>query len=517
MPYAGDTFQIPCNRGGFFYSPNMDLVPPEMMVDPTRNLNLHEGGRQKRGGTEHVGDPLTDTPRIMGLKQFRLISGTEFILRGSADGKLWKDDSTTIKTGLTTNEHIDITIYGDEAYFCQKSNIPQVWDGAAGATIDHPDPPADWAGGSFPTQMFVHSRGASTRMWACGCPNTIYTIYASKLFDGNDFSDAEVIALVIDTGDGFGIVGLAEHGDRLIAFGKKKAYIVDDLSYNTAQWGYIPAAWDQGVAHHRLLVKTPNDLVAMAEDGVIYSISAVAQYGDYKWASTAAPAFIDRWIQDKADLTKIADFHGIYDPTLRAVKFFVVRKGSTLCDTAIVYYIDRPPQEAWMIHDNLANPSGYDASASTLVRAGTGNFKVYTGDYSGQVWQLEVATKSDNLLAYSAGFRTPQLFLGNPRIDKSFDAGMIVTKPEGDFEVDVDWYIDGVWKGSESISLAGAGGTLGSFVLGVDRLGLERILAKQFDLGGSGLRIQLDIHNNRAGEDFYISEVLIDHKPLGAH
>ena len=81
MAYRGDTLYIPFDQGGFSHNPNIDAIEPTAMVDPSRNLNLDENGRRKRGGTLHIADgawdaAITGTPTITGLYDFRLRSGT---------------------------------------------------------------------------------------------------------------------------------------------------------------------------------------------------------------------------------------------------------------------------------------------------------------------------------------------------------------------------------------------------------------------------------------------------------
>ena len=61
---------------------------------------------------------------------------------------------------------------------------------------------------------------------------------------------------------------------------------------------------------------------------------------------------------------------------------------------------------------------------------------------------------------------------------------------------------------------------LGSFILGVDAaadvLGGSEFLDRKFELGHYGRRLQLEFYNSGAGEDFFVSQVLIDNKPMGA-
>lgn len=83
MPYKGQTFIIPLDAGGWNANPNIDLISPTSMVD-VKNINLHKGGRGTRGGVEVVnGTVISGGPQIMGVYQFRLKNGNEFILTGT--------------------------------------------------------------------------------------------------------------------------------------------------------------------------------------------------------------------------------------------------------------------------------------------------------------------------------------------------------------------------------------------------------------------------------------------------
>lgn len=512
MGYAGETYRIPCNRGGFNNNRNTDLIPPEMMVDPSRNVNLHEGGRRKRGGTEKVnGSAVSGTPRIMGLFDWQRPT-TSYQLFGTKDGKLYKDSTTTIKTGMSTANKFSFAVFENEVYVVDGDTRPQTWNGVAAGTSDITTPAADWSGADQPFQVLVHGRGVSRRVWFLFGN----TWYYSSLGDGKVLSGGSSGFIPIDTEDDVGLVGGVEFGNRLISFSRSHSYVVDDEDASTANWGYAKAQWEGGAAHWRLIVKTPNDLIVMAADGEIYSVTAVQSYGDYKQASLTRPAHMDAWIKDNVDLSQIEDFHAVYDPTIRAIRFFVIRIGYTEVDTALVYFLDRPAEEAWSIHDNQTSASGYNASCSAVVRASAGNYLVYTGDYDGFVWRLEQTTRSDDGAGYYGGFKTPNLTFDNPRIRKQYKRGYALAQTEGDYNLQVNIWIDGQAKDATTISLAGTGGVLGTMVLGTDVLGGTEFIDRPFKLDFHGRRIQLEFFNSNAGEDFFVSQVLLDHRMMGA-
>ena len=498
MPSTLLTYRIPCSRGGIVYSPNEGLVPPTALVDGTKNINLHRGGYEKRGGTAHVnGTAVSGTPEIMNLIDYTLVGSTQFIVLATNDGKIYKNYTTTIKTGLASDKKTSLEVFDNKLFIANGSDTPMYWDGAAGSTTTLTDIPSDWSGTDMPGQFVNHGRGNSQRLWALNVTGNLNSIYASANASGTDFSDANVIRLTIHTGEGDGIVGGVEFGDRLFCFAKRKTYIVDDADFDSSNWGYDTAPWSGGVAHWRLLVKTPNDLIAMMDNGEIYSVVAAQQYGDYRAASLTRPALIDKWIEDNIDLSKIDDFHAVYDPNIRAIKFFMVRSGQTTVDTALVYFVDRPPTEAWVVHDNTSNTSGYSASSATLVKVGAGDYQVYTGGYSGFVWNLEQSAKTDNTNAIDARFKTPKIDIDNPRGMKIFRKGFLILDPnEGENNVQVKWWVDGVAKTERTITVSGT-----------------TQVQYPFFTGAHGKKIQFEVYNSDASDNFFISDILLDYHP----
>lgn len=526
--YKGETFFIDLSRGGFNNNQNRDSIEATAMVDNTRNINLHESARSKRGGTDNVNPTvISGTPRIHGLYQFRLQNGTEFIVTATDDGKIQSNYTTEIKTGLTINRAVHFVTFNNQLIICTGNDLPQVWDGTAAATSALSNVPTDWSGSSnFPRKMVNHGKGASQRLWAIGGAVDANTIYASALSAGNgttepDFSDANVITIYIETEDGFGIVNAVEFGDRLICSSKTRIFIIDDTDTDTANWGYEKSQWEGGTANSRTLLAVANDVVSMTEDGTIYSVTTAQQYGDYKKATLTRQAFIDEWIRDNVRLLSINDFHAVYDPVLRAIYFFMVRQGQTNVDMALTYFIDRGPEEGWVIKDNISADSGYKASCSALVRKAVGDNKVYTGGWDdGYVWELETSAQNDNGAAYSAGFKTPRFHMQDPRLTKRFDTGWIVTKTKGEYNLLVDIWVDGVQLTQQTVSLAGMGSTYGGGnTYGVDAssgtYGGSELIEVSFPIKKQGKRLEIHVHNDNADEDFFVTLLMVDFEKLG--
>lgn len=516
LRYSGETYQVPLEEAGFNHNKNIDTIPPYAMVHPSRNVLLNEGGVRKRGGTARLDSGTMGAVDVTGVFDFSLANGNQFIVRATSDGKLWKTVAATIKTGWTADKKVHIMQWADDIFFCNGADKPTVWDGAAASTTDLANVPTDWAGSNYPKQMVQHGRGASIRNWALGCPTTPKTIYVTPSGSPKDFTQGTVLTFHIETGDGFGVVGGIEFGDRLILFGKNKSFVIDDSDTDTNNWGYSESQWVGGAANHRLIVRTPNDVVCMMENGEIYSVTAAESYGDYRAASLARPSFMHEWIKTYLNLGYIADFHAVYDPVLRAILFFVVRAGETEVNTALVYFIDREPKKAWTILDNQDYESGYSALCSGVIRQSAGAWKIYTGGYNGRIWKLNEANRNDNSEAFVSGHRTPLMTFDNPRQSKRYDRLKIISTSEGTCDVTVRWWIDNTLIDEEFVTFAADGDPLGSFELGTGTLGGANILENTIKLGQIGKRIQIESVSNTADHDFFLSQLLIDFLPLGA-
>ena len=305
MGYAGDTYRIGFERGGLVGAKNLDALEPTDMIEGTRNINLHKNTRKKRGGSAHVNTAAYATaPQIMGVHDFGLRSGTRFIMAACKDGKVYKDNTNTIKTGMSTTNFFKFTTFLNTLYICDGATTPQSWNGTAAGSSNISTSASDWTGSNQPQGFIVHGVGNTERLWAFGCPTTPHRIYAAK--DSTDnFNDVDATVVDIETEDGFGIVAAIEYGDRLFCFGKTKAFKIDDSDSTIANWGYDGAQWYGGVAHWRLICRTPNDIIAMMEDGEIYSVTAAETYGDYRAASLLRPADMNSWLGNGPVLASI--------------------------------------------------------------------------------------------------------------------------------------------------------------------------------------------------------------------
>lgn len=411
------------------------LIDSASMLEGSRNFNLAEGVCRSRGGTKKW-RKLAQS-EIIGLFVYNRRTTNSFVTV-SVNGKI-RANGHVLKSGLIIRSKPFFLVWNDSLIIFTQYNKPQVWNGILLSTYDLPDDhmPADWiTDDSYPNVVVIHGSGNSERAWAIGAQGHKKTVYYSKSNDGiseypdwsetvaEDFSNAGF--LYIETDDYAGLTSLIDFGNRLFLFSNKKSYIVTDSSLNLTEWGYVKSQINGGCACQQLLCKTENDLIAMMSDGTIYSITAVQSYGDYKMASLTAPAGIDSYISKNVALNRIDQFHCLFDPVLRVIKFFMVRKYEDKVSFALTLFIDKGVENGWMLHDNQNSQSGYNASTSTFMSVPRRNIlQEITGDYSGDLWSLENRELSDEGFRIPVELVTPMLAFDNMRATKTFKRGYL--------------------------------------------------------------------------------------------
>lgn len=472
---------------------------------------------------------FTATPpidNITGIYQYNKENLTTNQLTSTSAGVIYSD-GVSVKTGLQANKVCKYETYLDKVYIANAYDVPQLWDGSSVSDLAAPKRPTDWSGaGVYPKGFVVHGRGVSKALWAYGVPTKPNVVYCSES-GTDDFSDAKVYKQTINTGDGYGILALFEFGDRLFAIGRNKVYMIEDDDTSRTNWGYSEAQWSGGVLSGNLVCRTPNDVVVVSKDLIVYSVIATQQYGDYQALALNRASFIDIWMRENLDITKSDLWHMSYDSVMRAIKIFVVEKGSTSVNLCLVYFVDRGVNEGWVLHryakGGMANcASAFLSSTGTTIR---------TGGESGAVYQLESTEYNDGGLSYYSGFTTSPLNFGTVRSLKRFDRVWVSCLPLGDETLTANMVIDGVLlpsaTGSESNTPLLVD-NVGNHV--VDDVGIAietTVIGNWWELpqsdvipgsvvdysnaiGRTGNRLQVELFNTTINTKMFVTQIMID-------
>ena len=506
MGYAGQQFRMPLIDTGFRDDRNVELLPPTALLVPSANLNYHENGLSKRGGTEIAIAGIG----AAGQGIFQFYTPVLEKLLFAAGGTVYQTNySGPLKTGMSTNNPINFVQTSKYVFFADGQSNPQYWDGSASASINV-TAPSSWSG-NMPFQMVNHTRagsGAGDRLWAV----TPDSLWASKLGDPTSFADASVVQIPIDSIGG--LVGAFDLGGQLFAFSRTQTFLIQDTDPTLTNWGYINAIWEGGTGSFRLICRANNNIYFMTEEGLIYDLIGVLTTGGYNATPLNRPAFVDKFIRDNVNLDNIENFHVSYDRKLRALKFFMQEGGSSN-NIALVYFIDKQPTSAWIIHNNTSSASGYNATCSCEVRNAPGDYQIWTMDASGNVWKLEQTSRDDNGNSYPVTIMTKAQDMNIPRNNKHYLAIALRGQASGNVDFTIYPFVEGQPLAVQQFSLEGSGATFDSAHFDVDTFATDLVTTAPIYLGVYGRDLQLQFVNNVAGQDFFLSEILYMVKPLG--
>lgn len=497
---------MPLIDTGFRDDRNVELLPPTALVIPSKNVNYHENGLSKRGGTVIKIAGMGNS----GQGAFQFFTPTKKIQMFAANGTMYQTNySTSIMTGMSTQNFISFVQTANKVFFADGQTNPQYWDGITPASAAV-TPASSWTG-NMPFQLVTHTRagsGAGDRLWAV----TPDSLWASKLGAPTDFNDTDVVQIPIDSIGG--LVGAYDLGGQLFAFSRTQTFLIIDTDPTVTNWGYTNAIWEGGVASWRLICKARNDLLLMAEDGLIYDLQGVLTTGAYNASPLNRPAFVDKFIRDNVNLQNIQNFHVAYDRKLRALKWFM-QEGGSGNNIALTYFIDKQPTSAWIVHDNESFPSGYNATCSCEVRNAPGDYQIWTMDTTGNVWGLEQTSRDDNGNAYPVHIKTKPQDINAPRNNKHYMALAFRGSASGEVDFTCRTWIEGQRQADEVLTIAGTGATFDSAHFDVDVFTGDVITTAPFPLGYYGRDLQIELINSEAGQDFFLSEILFFVKPLG--
>src|SRR5581483_11664418 len=105
MGYAGTQFRMPLVDTGFRDDRNNQLLPATALLVPSCNLNYHENGLSKRGGTSIAVIGQSN----IGQGIFQFLTPTVQRVVFAANGTLYHTNYTnTLKTGLSSSNPVNL-------------------------------------------------------------------------------------------------------------------------------------------------------------------------------------------------------------------------------------------------------------------------------------------------------------------------------------------------------------------------------------------------------------------------
>jgi hypothetical protein len=154
------------------------------------------------------------------------------------------------------------------------------------------------------------------------------------------------------------------------------------------------------------------------------------------------------------------------------------------------------------------------ADCLALRRDGYNIKRPMYGAADGYVYLMDQETRLVGASAYTGEFKTPHLDFrhldpGLTHKNKTFDFLGVTFQEEGTQDLSVDVYIDGQFSQTVTYSMSIATNTLGSFVLGTSKLGVEDEKTRWKPINGSGRRISFRCYNSGSNENFKVCQLTV--------
>jgi len=189
----------------------------------------------------------------------------------------------------------------------------------------------------------------------------------------------------------------------------------------------------------------------------------------------------------------------------REVHFGLAGSGSTVNNRRLVVDFNRPDLPRFRFSER-------DTPESVWLKQDIDNVPRLTiGDDAGFVWNLDQDTRSKDGVGYEGKFESPQVDLSflDPSLGTKRKEGKfleIAVEPTGDWDLNVDILWDGAITQTVTFNMGITGATLGTFVLGTDKLAGSISLNRKKRITGGGRRFSIAGRNSGAGEDFSVSK-----------
>lgn len=528
MAYEGLIAELPIGLAGLTGNKNQATVTPDHLL-VADDITYESGTIRKEGGaSKYNSTSLGGSVSILGGWDWFPVDGTQRSIVLLSDGTIKKDDGggsfgTTLKSGLTTSaDTVPVFVEGGKEaaandrklFIYTGANILQVLsaDGNTTADINSTTDPADWAT-SNPTFGLMHDN----RHWGGGNSNDPHRLYYSATADHEQFdpgaSDAGTLSIY--PGEGMKLVGAISFKGLIICWKFPKGiYVVDTTDPTIANWKISRLSESIGGISPLAAVLVDDDVLFMDSSGLFHFVSAITEFGNLgtRNLSTAPGMDMDEFMRREINFDHFPRTRAIYYAAKAEAHFSLAAIGSAVLDRRLVVDFNNSGQIRFRF-------SRRDTCISLWLRQDSEEIlRPASGDDEGFVWNMDTDGRSKDGSGYEGRFQIPHLDLGHldPPLGTKRKSGHfleLVVEPKGNWNLNVDVLWDDAIVQTVTFNMGTTGSTIGSFVLGTDRLAGDAILNKKRRITGSGRRFSLIGRNNGDSEDFSVSKFYLHFVP----
>jgi hypothetical protein len=561
--YKGQAILIPMGEGGLQSDSPQSRIAPTQLIE-ARNVTLVNGYCEKHPGSRAWNQRNPNTSAInkisSGVQTFCEYfpnATTQRIIVLSRDGLLYKYNSRyelvqlTPQTGAPSVLGIPandahIVVAGNEV----RSGFRKVFVFSGGSQVQVIDqdentyrniknPAVDWAA-SYPKFGLVYR----SRLWCFGNENAADFLYASEEANQENFSKFSSPSAATDpqffdvgSGEGFGITGLFVFKNRLfICKSPSGLYQLNDEDSNPANWYITKVNADFGLSNSHGIAQVFDDVFIFNTQGSVTSVAAAFQFGDIESADVFNKLGVERYFRQNTTGFGTQQAYGLYYPDKKQVYFSVRTQSSGVQDGIIVMDIFGKSAQVTFTDKDRPSCLGLISDIAGISRPAYGSF-------DGNIYEMDcdntwVQSQSYNQEYVEMGYWEPgytdidfaptsyNFVAQTPHMDfafadpivsmktKRWDFLEVTFQPTGNWNVDVDVYVDSEYRETISYNLlrdrplSEAVGLPG-FILDTDRLDGDFPKSIRKPLHGQGRTISFKLRSNGLSENIKIQSLTV--------
>jgi Concanavalin A-like lectin/glucanases superfamily len=397
------------------------------------------------------------------------------------------------------------------------NNQVQVRLGASSANQFAPisTPPADWTGaGNFPTFGCVHVQ----RMFGGGNASDPHRLYYSMTTDHQTYTGGSGAGaagtIPIYPGQGERLVGAYSIRGALILWKYPLGiYVLITQDPDPTTWSVEVLSRSVGGVNPHSMMQVENDLLYIDRSGAIHSLTATNDFGDFNTSNVSEIGNMQPFFKDNVNRGKLQRAQAIWYSNKRQAWFFYPRTNSNIPDLRVQLAFPNLQQQQQTGPSPRFFMSRRDTANALWLRPDNadGLLKPAIGSENGCVYTLDADARNKNGAAYPIQFSTASTDLSfvDPSLATKQKNGQfleIVYEPEGEWDLLVDTFWDDIYTETLAYTMGGAGGILGSFVLGTDVLGAAGIREIRRRVAGSGRRFKVTCTNSGLDQNVSLAE-----------
>lgn len=510
--YTGSIFPIPAGHGGLVGTKDQSQIAPDKLI-VARNISYEGRTLRKEGGAaKYNTTAITGAPTVLGGWDWWPSDGVQRMVVALSDGTLKKDSGagtfpTTLASALAVTDVVPVFVEGGKEaaannrklFIFTGTNAVQVLSGDGATTAALATPPTDWAGANQPFFGGIHEN----RLFGGGNLNDPHRIYFSLATNHEDLNTTP-LTFPVFPGEGERLVAGLSFNKWLVLWKFPVGmYVIDTNDPVSANWKVRRLSRSVGGAGPTCATEIDKDVVFMDPTANFHLLSAVQEASDAAASNITRANDMYSFIKENFSLVRTRFVRSVYYAAKREVHFAVAGAGSSVNNVRFVLDLNREDMGRFRYSDRDVCEGLWLRKDVNLVQ------RLTVGDNTGFVWNLDQTTRSKDGLGYSGAFQMPYIDFSHadPKLATVRKIGQFlecVVEPTGNWNVSVDILWDGATVQTTQFNMGVSGATLGSFVLGTDKLAGTQILSRKRRIVGSGRRLSLVGSNSGAGEDFSI-------------